>query len=240
MDNKGKDMFLSALSVSRMPDGAASNIARRVRLQDRSIGGLKSHDNHILLQQLIPLCIRSSLPENVVRALIDLGNFFKQLCSMNNCAADLEEARASIVLTLCELEKIFPPSFFDIMEHLPIHLADEALIAGAVIFRWMYPIERYLFTLKEYVRNRACPEASIAKGYLMEECMNFCTQYLNDVESKFNRPLRKKNSDDTNKGKDFVLEEITRTQAHRWILFHTKAVTPFLKYVMLPIGFIFL
>lgn len=111
---------------------------------------------------------------------------------MNNCAADLEEARASMVLTLCELEKIFPPSFFDIMEHLPIHLADEALIAGAVIFQWIYPIERYLFTLKEYVRNRACPEASIAKGYLMEECMNFCTQYLNDVESKFNRPLRKK------------------------------------------------
>ncbi|KAK9928673.1 hypothetical protein M0R45_025796 [Rubus argutus] len=63
----------------------------------------------------------------------------------------------------------------------------------------------------------------------MEECMNFCTQYLNDVESKFNRPLRKRNSDDTTKGKDFVLEEITRTQAHRWILFHTKAVTPFLS-----------
>ena len=99
----------------------------------------------------------------------------------------------------------------------------------------MYPIERYLLTLKEYVRNRACPEASIAKGYLMEECMNFCTQYLNDVESKFNRPLRKRNNDDTTKGKDFVLEEITRTQAHRWILFHTKAVTPFLRYVMLPI-----
>ncbi|XP_040362000.1 uncharacterized protein LOC112165422 [Rosa chinensis] len=156
MNNKGKDMFFSALSGSRMPDGATSNIARR-------------------------------------------------LCSMDNCAADIEKARARIVLTLCELKKIFPPSFFDIMEHLPIHLADEALIAGAVIFRWMYPIERYLLTLKEYVRNRACPEASMAKGYLMEECMNFCTQYLNDVESKFNRPARKKNDDDINKGKDFVI-----------------------------------
>ncbi|XP_040369295.1 uncharacterized protein LOC121051221 [Rosa chinensis] len=155
MNNKGKDMFFSALSGSRMPDGATSNIARRVRLHDRSIGGLKSHDNHILLQQLIPLFIRSSLPENVVQALIDL--------------------------------------------------ADEALIAGAVIFRWIYPIERYLLTLKEYVWNRACPEALMAKGYLMEECMNFCTQYLNDVESKFNRPARKKNDDDINKGKDFVI-----------------------------------
>ncbi|KAK9928672.1 hypothetical protein M0R45_025795 [Rubus argutus] len=50
MNNKGKRYVLSALSVSRMPDGAASNIARRVHLQDRNIGGLKSHDNHILLQ----------------------------------------------------------------------------------------------------------------------------------------------------------------------------------------------
>ncbi|KAL0412265.1 UNVERIFIED_CONTAM: hypothetical protein Slati_3816200 [Sesamum latifolium] len=27
------------------------------------------------------------------------------------------------------------------MEHLPIHLAEEVLIAGAVQYRWMYPIE---------------------------------------------------------------------------------------------------
>ncbi|CAN1798336.1 hypothetical protein LINPERHAP1_LOCUS21662, partial [Linum perenne] len=114
------------------------------------------------------------------------------------------------------------------MEHLPIHLADEALLGGCVIFRWMYPIERYLLTLKQYVRNRAFPEASIAKGYLMEECMNFCVQYLDDVQSKFNRPLRKHNDDDDpKKGKDFVLSETTRTQAHRWILFHTEAISPF-------------
>ncbi|KAL6225623.1 hypothetical protein ACLB2K_004472 [Fragaria x ananassa] len=181
MKNDGKDKFLLALSQSRMPDGSASNIARRVRLKGRTIGGLKSHDNHTLLQQLIPLCIRSSLPKNVVEGLIDLGKFFKVLCSKLNCAADLEEARSRIIVTLCDLEKIFPPSFFDVMEHLPIHLAEEALIAGAVQFRWMYPIERYLLTLKQYVRQRAHPEASIANGYLMEECMNFCSKYLKDM-----------------------------------------------------------
>ncbi|KAL6210817.1 hypothetical protein ACLB2K_016049 [Fragaria x ananassa] len=129
MNNKGKDLFFSGLSAARMPEGAASNIARRVRLLDRSIGSLKSHDNHILLQQLIALFIRSSLPANVVQTLIELGTFFKQLCSVDNCVADLEAARARIVLTLCELEKIFPPSFFDVMEHFPIHLADEVLLA---------------------------------------------------------------------------------------------------------------
>lgn len=239
MNNKGKDLFLISLKEVSMPEGSASNISRRVRLQDRSIGGLKSHDNQLLLQQLIPVAIRNSLPKNVVEVLIDLSKFFKQLCSKVNTAEDLENALDQIAVTLCDLEKIFPPSFFDIMEHLIVHLAEEAIIAGSVVFRWMFPIERYLGTLKEYVRNRACPEASMAKGYLMEECMNFCTQYLNDVESKWNRPLRRKNNIELEKGKDFVLDEVTRTQVHRWILFHSKAVTPFLKYVIQFIKFPF-
>ncbi|CAN1121532.1 hypothetical protein LINPERPRIM_LOCUS2232 [Linum perenne] len=68
----------------------------------------------------------------------------------------------------------------------------------------------------------------------MEECMNFCVQYLDGAESKFNRPLRKENDDDDDdpyKGSDIVLSETTRTQAHRWVLFHTEAVTPFIQYV---------
>jgi hypothetical protein len=37
---------------------------------------------------------------------------------------------------------VFPPSAFNIMMHLCVHLAYEARIAGPVQFRWMYPIER--------------------------------------------------------------------------------------------------
>ncbi|KAK9944688.1 hypothetical protein M0R45_010246 [Rubus argutus] len=71
--------------------------------------------------------------------------------------------------------------------HLPIHLADEAAIAGPVHYRWMYPIERYLHTLKEYVRNKAHPEGSIAEGYIIDECLSFCSMYLaGATESKTN------------------------------------------------------
>jgi hypothetical protein len=37
---------------------------------------------------------------------------------------------------------IFPPSFFDSMKNLPIHLVYEAKIGGLVLYRWMYPFER--------------------------------------------------------------------------------------------------
>lgn len=83
---------------------------------------------------------------------------------------------------------IFPPAFFDVMMHLPIHLAEEARLGGPVSYRWMYPIERYLRTLKGYVRNRAQPEGSIAEAYIMEECMTFCSQFFDNMDTKLNRP----------------------------------------------------
>ncbi|VVA40571.1 PREDICTED: transposon [Prunus dulcis] len=180
MNRENKDVFLKVLKEVKVPDGYSSNISRRVQLKERTIFGLKSHDHHILMQQLLPIAARRALPKHVVEALIEFTNFFRQLCSKVNSPSDLEKIQDRIVHTLCRMEKIFPMSFFGVMEHLPVHLAEEALIAGAVQFRWMYPIERYLLTLKRYVRNRAHPEASIAKGYLMEECMNFCALYLNE------------------------------------------------------------
>jgi len=96
-----------------------------------------------------------------------------------------------VVQTLCQLEMIFPPSFFDIMIHLPIHSPNEVRLEGPVQFRWMYPIERYLCRLKSYVCNKAYPEGSIAEGYLAEEALTFCSRYLpTGVETRLNRECR--------------------------------------------------
>jgi hypothetical protein len=91
-----------------------------------------------------------------------------------------------------KLEKIFPPAFFDVMVHLAVHLPDEALLRGPVQYGWMYPIERRLYTLKRYVRNRARPEGSIAEAYIADECLTFCSRYMDDVETRFNREPRNK------------------------------------------------
>ena len=56
--------------------------------------------------------------------------------------------------------------------------------------RWMYPFERYIKKVKNYVRNKACPEGSIAEGYVADEALNFCSQYLQGVQTKFNHPKR--------------------------------------------------
>ncbi|KAH7852504.1 hypothetical protein Vadar_025651 [Vaccinium darrowii] len=189
MDNGEQTMMCNLLKEVKVPDGYASNIFRCFNVKKRTISGLKSHDSHVLMKQLLPIAVSRTLPKKVSKPLIELCNFFRQLCSKVLKVDELDDLQSRIVLTLCELEKIFPPSFFDIMEHLPIHLVEEAKTAGPMQYPWMYYAERYLMTLKSYVRNRALPEGSIVEGYFVEECMTFYSRYLDDVESKLNRPV---------------------------------------------------
>ncbi|XP_023752225.2 uncharacterized protein LOC111900576 [Lactuca sativa] len=100
---------------------------------------------------------------------------------------DMRKAKVDIIAILCKLELIFPPAFFDIMVHLLLHLPDEAIAGGPVCMRWMFPFKRYMKKLKNYVRNKAKPEGSIAEGYVAEEALSFCSMYLRDVK---NRPER--------------------------------------------------
>ncbi|KAL1208366.1 hypothetical protein V5N11_000804 [Cardamine amara subsp. amara] len=64
------------------------------------------------------------------------------------------------------------------MEHLPVHLPHEASLGGPVQFRWMYPFERFMKTLKGKVKNLARVEGSIVAGSLMEGTSNFSSYYF--------------------------------------------------------------
>jgi hypothetical protein len=74
-------------------------------------------------------------------------------------------------LFMCNLEKVLPPSFFDLQTHLVCHLVEEVAIAGTVHARWMYWMERYMRVLKIWVWQRARPEGSMAKGFLHAEAL---------------------------------------------------------------------
>ena len=55
-------------------------------------------------------------------------------------------------------------------------------VGGLASQRWMYPIERYIKTLKHDVRNMARPEASMAEGYVRDECLGFIIEYFQRFE----------------------------------------------------------
>lgn len=103
---------------------------------------MKSHDYHIILQRLLPVALCGYLPKDVRVAIIEYCLFFKELTSKTLKLDVLERLNKDIHLILCKLEMYFPPSFFDIMVHLLLHLAQEAMLAGSVQYRWMFPFER--------------------------------------------------------------------------------------------------
>ncbi|BBN68084.1 hypothetical protein Prudu_274S000500 [Prunus dulcis] len=185
----GTQSVASDLENGPFPDGYASNIARCVNVDGGKFTGLKSHDCHVFMQRLLPVGIRHLLPEDVVKPIMLLSRFFSQLTAKTLRKTDILQLRHDIVQVLCKFEMIFPPAFFTSMMHVMVHLPEEALLAGPVNYRWMYPIERLLGELKKSVRNRAKPEGSIIEAWV-HESLTFCGMYLKDVETAFNRPQR--------------------------------------------------
>jgi len=83
---------------------------------------------------------------------------FRQLYGKSLSQLDLDKLESRMIQTLCHLEMLFPPTFFTIMVHLTCHLAGKAKLGGSVHYRWMYPIERYLWLahLSIFLKCKAC------------------------------------------------------------------------------------
>ncbi|GLU09814.1 hypothetical protein SLE2022_266540 [Rubroshorea leprosula] len=179
------------LKQLKFPDGFASNISRCVNAQEVRLFGMKSHDCHIFMQSLIPIAFRDLLPKQVWEPLVEISEFFRALCAPVIQVNDMAIWQERIVEIICKLERIFPPSFLDSMEHLAIHLPYEARVGGPVQFRWMYPFERLMHCLKLTVKNKQRPEASICESYIMSDITNFISHYLDDgVHSTIDNPMR--------------------------------------------------
>ena len=143
MSNDDKTAFLEVLKDVRVLDGYASNIFRCVRLNDHTMLGLKSHDCHILIQQLFSIALRGSkLTSNVVKVLVDMSTFFRGICETTLTPEALDWLQDHVCIILCHMEQILPPSFFTSMVHVVVHLVRECRLGGPVQHRWMYPRER--------------------------------------------------------------------------------------------------
>ncbi|KAL0288935.1 UNVERIFIED_CONTAM: hypothetical protein Sradi_7084300 [Sesamum radiatum] len=141
--------------------------------------------------RLIPTAFREMLPEFIWNALTEVSLLFQAISSATLDINKVKELEESVAIIVCNLEKIFPPAFFDSMEHLLVHLPYEARVGGPVQYRWMYPFERFLCNLKKKVKNKAAVEASICEAYIVEEISTFTTHYFEpDVICKKRRPGR--------------------------------------------------
>ncbi|GJT28190.1 serine carboxypeptidase-like protein 13 isoform X1 [Tanacetum coccineum] len=90
---------------------------------------------HCQIYNRIISLVKSMLPQDAVLPDDFYNRIFRDICLTVIDSKHIETLEKNIVETLCKLEKIFPPSFFDSMEHLPIHLAYEARVGGPEQYR---------------------------------------------------------------------------------------------------------
>lgn len=231
LSKQEKTSFCECLHTLKVPRGYSSNFNSLVSMEDLKLIGMKSHDCHVLMQQLLPVAIRGILPKKVRAILTRLCIFFNVICSKVIDLRKLEELENEAAIILCHLEMYFPPSFFDIMVHLIVHLVREIRFCGPVYLRWMYPVERYMKILKGYVKNQHRPEASIVERYIAEEAVEFCnTNYMPEEEAiGIPKPQYDGRCGGIQGLKLKSLDSVEVLQAHLYILNNIDEVQPYIS-----------
>ncbi|XP_021311057.1 uncharacterized protein LOC8074550 isoform X3 [Sorghum bicolor] len=106
--------------------------------------------------------------------------FYRQICAKEIDREIMRKLEEEIPVLLCKLEKMFPPGFFNPMQHLIVHLPYEARVGGPVAFRCMYQHERYMHDLGLKVQNKARVEGSIVEAEIVKEITDFFSGYFAD------------------------------------------------------------
>ncbi|RVW66354.1 hypothetical protein CK203_065181 [Vitis vinifera] len=98
LSRKEKKIVLQTLADLKVPEGYCSNFRNLVSMEELKLNGLKSHDYHALMQQLLPVAIRSVLPKHVRYAITRLCFFFNALCAKVVDVSRLNDIQQDIVV----------------------------------------------------------------------------------------------------------------------------------------------
>ncbi|KAF7150464.1 hypothetical protein RHSIM_Rhsim02G0050400 [Rhododendron simsii] len=195
-----KQIFCKRLFDLKLPDGYSSNIGNCVSMDELKVAGLKSHDYHVLMRQLLPVALKGLLPKGPRNAILRLCSFFNRLCQRVIDREELEALEDEVVETLCMFE-------------------------------------RHMKIFKGNVRNQARPEGCIAECFLAEECRTFCSRHMKKHAGADYRERRNQDFENDvilegrpiSAGTSITLSEDLLESAHRYVLFNTAIVEPYLE-----------
>ena len=94
-------------------------------MKDLTLTSFNAHDCHIMLTVFLPIVIMEIGPEYVKMVITRLDYFFNWITQKVIDEAELPGMKQFIAKTLYQLEMCFPPSYFDIMPHLMMHMVDQ-------------------------------------------------------------------------------------------------------------------
>jgi hypothetical protein len=121
----------------RVPTDFSSNISKLVSMNDLSMYGYNSNDCHVIMMVFLTIAIRAIKPVHVKVIITCLCYFFNTISQKVIGRKELDDIRAYIIETMCMLEMCFTP-FFDMQQHLMIHLVDQIHTLGPLYLHSMF------------------------------------------------------------------------------------------------------
>jgi hypothetical protein len=163
--------------------------------------------------------------------IMKLCSFFNAISQKVVDPMKLTKLQDYLILMMCNLETIFPPSFFDLMPHLLVHIVYEMKYLGHAFLHQMYPFERFITVLKKYVHNRSHPKGCMVQGWATEEVIEFTVDYM-DLQV-IGKPISRYEGRLSGKGTQchttFNADYVTYTQVHFTVLKQSVQVVSYVR-----------
>jgi hypothetical protein len=131
----------------KVPTGFPSNIRSLVSLKDMTLTGCNSHDCHMMITVFLTIAIRAIKPVFLKMVITRMWYFLNVISQKVVDYVELARLQLFMSETQARLEMCFPPSFFDIMEHLMIHMVGQITELGPMYFHQMWTYERLMSIL---------------------------------------------------------------------------------------------
>jgi hypothetical protein len=97
----------------KVPFGYSGLISGYLDPNKQNFSGMKSHDYHVMMMQILPVAIQGIMDKHIRDTLTDLYNFFDTISRKSISRKKLAWLQEEIIVILCELEMYFPPAFFN-------------------------------------------------------------------------------------------------------------------------------
>jgi hypothetical protein len=95
-------LFANTIESLKTPTGHSSSLGKHIR--SKKFGALKSHDYHVLMQQLLPLAIRGLLKSGPRMAMMRMCKVFKRICTKIYNPTEYESLESDVAESMALLE----------------------------------------------------------------------------------------------------------------------------------------
>jgi hypothetical protein len=159
----------------KTPTSYSNTPKKHIRMGTSKLQGLKAHDYHVHMQQILPFCVHTLMPKGLQLAIICMSQVFQSLCAKTIDPSMMNDLKQEGTITPCMSfgKRISSISF----QHYDTYYG-ESNGRGRLVWPCTYstdvPHGKYVKSLKTYVWNMARLEGSMVEGYTMEEAIGFC------------------------------------------------------------------